>query len=53
MIELLLIAGLVAVALLLAVAVLFVLQHRRQGTVRAVFMPHRDADAPRDGTARE
>ena len=41
MIQLLLVAGLIALGLLLAVAVLFVLHQRRQGTVRAVFMPRR------------
>jgi Tfp pilus assembly protein PilW len=40
-IELLLVAGLIALGLLLAIAVLFVLHRRRQGTVRAVFMPRR------------
>lgn len=53
MIELLLVAGLVALGLLLAVTVLFVLHQRRQGTVRAVFMPRRrsENETP-DGAAK-
>jgi cell division protein FtsL len=43
-IELLVLAGLLAVLLLSAVGVLLVLHQRRQGTVRAVFMPRRDGD---------
>jgi hypothetical protein len=38
-IELLVLVGLLALVLLAVVAVLFVLHQRRQGTVRAVFMP--------------
>ena len=44
MIELLVLAGLLALALLTVVGVLFVLHQRRQGTVRAVFMPRREGD---------
>jgi len=43
-IELLVFAGLVALVLLAVVAVLFVLHQRRQGTVRAVFMPRHEGD---------
>jgi hypothetical protein len=43
-IELLLLAGLVALVLLAGVAALFVLHQRRQGTVRAVFMPRHEGD---------
>jgi hypothetical protein len=43
-IELLVLVGLVAFALLAAVGVLFALRQRRQGTVRAVLMPRRDSD---------
>ena len=49
-IQLLLLSGLLAVGLLLAVAVLFVLHQRRQGTVRAVFRPDRDRDGASGGT---
>lgn len=44
MIELLVLAGVVAVVLLTAVGILLVLHQRRQGTVRAVFMPRREGD---------
>jgi hypothetical protein len=45
-IELLVLVGLVALALLAVVGVIFVLHQRRQGTVRAVFMPrHEDDDS--------
>ena len=44
MIELLLLAGIVALAILGAVSVVFLLSRRRQGTVRAVFMPRRGPD---------
>ena len=44
MIEVLVLAGLVALALLAVVGVLFMLHQRRQGTVRAVFTPRRDGD---------
>ena len=47
MIELLLLAGVLALAILAAVSVVFLLSHRRQGTVRAVFMPRKRRD---DGT---
>jgi hypothetical protein len=43
-IELLVLAGVVAVVLLTAVGILLVLHQRRQGTVRAVFMPRREGD---------
>jgi hypothetical protein len=43
-IELLVLAGLVALVLLAAVGTLFVLHQRRQGTVRAVFVPRREGD---------
>lgn len=48
MIELLLLAGLVAVVALVAIGVIYVLSRRRQGTVRAVFMPRRKRDGPSD-----
>jgi hypothetical protein len=51
-IEVLLLAGLIALGLLLAVAVLYVLHQRRQGTVRAVFRPRRGADRTPDGAAK-
>ena len=44
MIELLVLAGLVALALLATVGVVVALQQRRQGTVRAVFMPRHEGD---------
>jgi len=45
-IELLVLVGLLALVLLAVVAVLLVLHQRRQGTVRAVFMPrHEDDDS--------
>ena len=44
MIELLLLAGIVALAILVIVGALFLLSRRRQGTVRAVFMPRRGPD---------
>jgi uncharacterized iron-regulated membrane protein len=43
-IELLVLAGLVALVLLAVVAGLFVLRQRRQGTVRAVLMPRHEED---------
>ena len=44
MIELLVLAGLLALVLLAVIGVLFVLRQRRQGTVRAVFMPRHEGD---------
>jgi len=41
-IELLLLGGAGAIALLVVAAVVFTLHQRRQGTVRAVFMPRRN-----------
>jgi hypothetical protein len=43
-IEMLVLAGLVAFALLTAVGVVLALRQRRQGTVRAVLMPRRESD---------
>ena len=44
MIELLVLAGLVAVVLLAAVGLVLALHQRRQGTVRAVFVPRREGE---------
>lgn len=48
MIELLLLAGAAAVVALIAIGVIYVLNQRRQGTVRAVLMPRRKRDGPTD-----
>jgi hypothetical protein len=43
-IELLVLVGMLALVLLAVAGVLFVLHQRRQGTVRAVFMPRHEDD---------
>jgi hypothetical protein len=47
-IDLLLLAGAAAALALVALGVVYVLNQRRQGTVRAVFMPRRKRDGPTD-----